>query len=96
MITALINFLKSCGIKQLSISTVIAILVGVGVVVFAGDSRYMLKDEGQQIMQYQRYELQDKLLIMKLREQGMTQHQIDEALKERWEERFEAMSDGSK
>ena len=96
MFAAIVEFLKGCGLKHISVSTLIAVVVASGIVVFAGDNRYLLKDEGQQIQLIQQYELEDKLLMMKLREQNMTQDQIDAIFKERWQGRLELMQKKNK
>lgn len=88
---ALIDLLKTCGIKQISINALILIVFAIGIIAYAGDNRYMLKEEGQQIQQYQMDELDDKLFVMKMRKQGRTQAEIDELMQDRWQKRFDAM-----
>ena len=96
MLTAFLNFLKTCGLKQISINALILVVVSVVLIAYAGDNRYMMKEEGQQIQQYQMDELDDRLFALKLKEQGMTQEQIDAAMKERWEKRYQAMEEAAK
>ena len=91
MITALLKLLKDCGIKSVSIGAIIGFVLGIGVVFAGTEYRYMQRSEGQQIQLFQQYEIEDRLLIMDLREQGMTQTQIDTVLKKRWEDRLDEM-----
>ena len=94
MIADIIKLLKDCGIKSVSIGAIIGFIGCVAVVFAGGDYRYMQKSEGQRIQLTQQYEIEDRLLVMDLREQGMSQAQIDAILKKRWEARLEAMNSG--
>lgn len=96
MMKLILEFLKTCGIKQLSINAIILIILSIVIIAYAGDNRYMLKEEGQQIQQYQMDELDDKLFVMKMRKQGRTQAEIDELMQDRWQKRFDAMEKASK
>ena len=78
--------------KSISIGTVIGFLFGIGVVFAGTEYRYMQKSEGQQIQLNQQYELEDKLLILDMKKQGISQEQIDAVLEKRWKERLEGVS----
>ena len=91
MVTDLLKLLKDCGIKSVSIGAIIGFVLSIGIVFAGTEYRYMQRSEGQQIQLNQQYEIEDRLLTMEMRAQGMTQEQIDAVMKTRWETRIKEM-----
>ena len=95
MITALLEFLKGCGIKQISVTGIVAFLLGVGVVGFAGDKRYQLKSEAQQMQTFQEDKLKVEILMLKLKSDGLTQEAIDKRIQEEYQAILDKMQGGT-
>jgi len=93
MITAIVEFLKGCGFKQISVTGIIFFLLGVGVVGFAGDKRYQLKTEARQMQQFQKEKLKVEILMLKLKSDGLTQEAIDKRIQDEYQAILDKMTD---
>ena len=92
MISAILEYFKQCGIKRISITALIFIVASVGVVVLAGDKRYMLKTEAQQMQHFQEEKLEIEIMMLQMKLDGSTQEQIDKATKDKYQKMLDELN----
>lgn len=92
MFTDLIKFLKECGIKQVSISAIIAVFIGIGIAGYAGDQRYQLKTDAKKMQRFQEEKMKVEILLLDLQASGASQAVIDKKRKEEYQRILDEMN----
>ena len=95
MIEPMLKVAKNNTKSTISIITIGTVLGGFFGVEQYFDTRYLFASDGEHIQQsinlHQIYELEDKIFIINLKQQGLDEAAIEQALKARYEEQLKAL-----